>query len=135
MKFVPVCGSFCDRWYSACRKDLSCATDWISDWNYTEVSGNQCRDDAQCLSFETRYSDGKALCEKMWGLSFRYVNDSISNDECLMMDGVDFVKHNDVAVKAIFDVSSSPSPSPSGFEKVLGHGGLIVFWLTLKCLA
>ncbi|XP_065832217.1 riboflavin-binding protein-like [Oscarella lobularis] len=70
MKFVPVCGSFCDQWYSACRKDLSCATDWISDWNYSEVSGNQCRDDAQCLSFETRYADGKALCEKMWDSHF-----------------------------------------------------------------
>ncbi|XP_050781077.1 retbindin isoform X2 [Gopherus flavomarginatus] len=42
---VPLCLSFCEAWYEACKDDLTCARNWM-------------------------YWDGRELCENIWGDSF-----------------------------------------------------------------
>lgn len=47
---LPVCSNFCDDWFDACASDLTCATNWITDWLYVDGI-NQCLDDAICQNF------------------------------------------------------------------------------------
>ena len=47
---LPICYEFCDEWFNACASDMTCAVNWISDWDY--VNGvNQCKANATCRRF------------------------------------------------------------------------------------
>ncbi|XP_044309963.1 retbindin [Varanus komodoensis] len=71
---VPLCQSFCDQWYEACKEDLTCARNWLTDWHWGP-EGNNCSRD--CLSYGQMYKDGKELCEAIWDDSF-----TVSTDPC-----------------------------------------------------
>ena len=45
---APLCRSFCNSWYDACKDDYSCVRDWINDWNYTDPTVIKCPDNAPC---------------------------------------------------------------------------------------
>uniref|UniRef100_K7FZF8 Folate receptor-like domain-containing protein n=1 Tax=Pelodiscus sinensis TaxID=13735 RepID=K7FZF8_PELSI len=45
---VPLCLSFCEKWYTACQDDLTCAHNWVSDWQ-RGPQGNNCSQD--CVSY------------------------------------------------------------------------------------
>lgn len=47
---LPLCYEFCDSWFEACADDLTCAENWITDWNYVD-DVNYCKVDANCSSF------------------------------------------------------------------------------------
>ena len=32
---VPICKSYCDAWFDACKNDSTCAKDWLKDFNET----------------------------------------------------------------------------------------------------
>ncbi|XP_062979347.1 retbindin [Elgaria multicarinata webbii] len=74
MQAVPLCQSFCDQWYDACKEDLTCARNWLTDWHWGP-DGNNCSHD--CLSYGQMYKDGKELCETIWDDSF-----AVSSDPC-----------------------------------------------------
>ena len=67
---APVCAGFCDDWFDACKDDLTCAKNWITDFNMTANGENTCKQ--PCETFREYYNDGKDLCESMWGSSFVY---------------------------------------------------------------
>ena len=48
---VPVCADYCNSWFDACKDDLTCAKDWLADFNST---GGQtvCKTDSPCKTFE-----------------------------------------------------------------------------------
>ncbi|KAJ6668027.1 hypothetical protein lerEdw1_016348 [Lerista edwardsae] len=71
---VPLCQSFCDQWYDACKEDLTCARNWLTDWHWGP-DGNNCSQD--CLPYGQVYKDGKELCETIWDDSF-----TVSADPC-----------------------------------------------------
>lgn len=50
---VPICDHFCDRWYDACRDDLTCVSNWIFDWEYANGT-NVCPEGSQCTTFGSR---------------------------------------------------------------------------------
>ncbi|XP_050781076.1 retbindin isoform X1 [Gopherus flavomarginatus] len=64
---VPLCLSFCEAWYEACKDDLTCARNWVSDWQWGP-QGNNCSQD--CVPYSQMYWDGRELCENIWGDSF-----------------------------------------------------------------
>ncbi|CAD5111000.1 DgyrCDS351 [Dimorphilus gyrociliatus] len=69
---VPICSSYCDDWFKACKNDKTCVVNWLSDFKYSN-SSYQCPDNsAQCRTFEEVYKDSKGLCNKMWGEAFFY---------------------------------------------------------------
>ncbi|XP_068095656.1 riboflavin-binding protein-like [Hyperolius riggenbachi] len=78
IQHVPVCRDFCDSWFEACRSDLVCAHNLITDWTIDE-SGNHCKND--CIPFEQMYVNGTDLCESAWGFSFR-----VSSCPCRCLD-------------------------------------------------
>jgi folate receptor len=100
-KNAPVCSSYCDSWYEACKDDVTCAKDWIRDFNYTSDGHNVCK--KNCTTFGKMYDNGKDLCESMWGDSFKY---STSKDRCLH-----------------FRYDSSDNPNKDVVEKIFGHSG------------
>ncbi|KAG8436980.1 hypothetical protein GDO86_007894 [Hymenochirus boettgeri] len=84
VQHVPLCQSFCDSWFEACRSDLTCAYNWISDWVFDET-GNHCKND--CIPFDKMYVNGTDLCQNAWGTSFTV---SSSTCRCLDFTATDF---------------------------------------------
>lgn len=83
---VPVCSSFCDNWYDACKSDLTCVKNWIFEWDYDNKTGeNLCPTNSSCMTFEEFYKNSTELCNVLWGFSFEYTDDDNGNDisECL----------------------------------------------------
>ena len=46
---VPVCKSFCDDWFDACRDAKTCAMNWKDDYNKT--GGVSCKVNSTCKTF------------------------------------------------------------------------------------
>lgn len=102
---LPVCQDYCDSWFAACADDMTCATNWITDWVTASNGSNFCKSSSPCSSFRTRYSNGASLCGHLWGQSFTASNDSSA---CLLpwfnsTQG----NPNVAAVQKIFNVGSS----------------------------
>ncbi|KAG7487676.1 hypothetical protein MATL_G00026020 [Megalops atlanticus] len=103
---VPLCVSFCDSWLDACKDDLTCAKNWLTDFKF-DSDGNHCQHD--CVPFGKMYSNGTDLCQSMWGTSFVV---SSSDCHCLQLDSRDemvlpYILHQN-------DSSSSLSPNQEG---------------------
>ncbi|XP_031564630.1 folate receptor gamma-like [Actinia tenebrosa] len=80
---VPICRSFCHDWFEACKYDKTCVADW-GEFNYT--SGSYiCPLNSKCQTFAEVYGDGKGLCNKMWGSSFK--QEESSNCMVMRFDG------------------------------------------------
>ncbi|MBN3305794.1 RBP protein, partial [Amia calva] len=75
---VPLCQSFCQDWFEACREDLTCARNWVSDWEWSP-QGNNCT--GKCVPYQQMYKDGRELCESMWEDSFRMVEEGEPTEE------------------------------------------------------
>ena len=82
---VPVCSEFCDNWFTACADDMSCVSNWITDWDTAENGSNFCPENSTCSTFSELYTDGRGLCETLWGNSFLYSNDSVSDPNRLCL--------------------------------------------------
>ncbi|XP_041063698.1 riboflavin-binding protein-like isoform X2 [Carcharodon carcharias] len=76
------CGNLSSR-FAACRDDLTCTRNWLSDWEWDD-QGNNCR--SECIPFHQMYKDGKDLCGNMWGTTFNVISCPC---HCLMMDDDD----------------------------------------------
>ncbi|XP_053549380.1 riboflavin-binding protein [Bombina bombina] len=75
---VPLCQSFCDNWYNACRSDMWCAYNWLTDWTFDDT-GNHCKN--ICIPFHEMYANGIDVCQHMWGNSF-----AVSSSPCRCLD-------------------------------------------------
>ncbi|XP_013411269.1 riboflavin-binding protein isoform X3 [Lingula anatina] len=98
---VPVCAEDCDAWFEACKDDMTCATNWLTDWNFTKPGENHCK--MPCKSFTEIYKDGKGLCEKMWGSTFLYEGNA---DKCIKLQWSAGDNPNNAAVEKIFASTS-----------------------------
>ncbi|CAH2310660.1 riboflavin-binding -like [Pelobates cultripes] len=78
IEHVPLCQSFCDSWFEACRSDLVCARDWLVDWIVDE-NGNHCKN--ECIPYHQMYANGTDLCQTAWGASFE-----VSSSACHCLD-------------------------------------------------
>ncbi|XP_019639047.1 PREDICTED: uncharacterized protein LOC109481009 [Branchiostoma belcheri] len=76
---IPVCASFCDRWFDACRNDVTCVANWRSDWDMDDQNRNNCPAGSSCVTFDKMYGDARTLCETFFGSEFQYN----STDRCV----------------------------------------------------
>ncbi len=53
---LPVCGDFCEDWFDACAEDFTCATNWVTDWDFIEGI-NQCKPNSTCRNFRYNTKD------------------------------------------------------------------------------
>ncbi|KAM3841759.1 riboflavin-binding protein-like [Vipera latastei] len=76
---VPICEGFCDDWYEACKSDLTCVSNWLTDWEIDDKGENHCNND--CIPISEMYASGTDMCEKIWGDSLK-----VSHSSCLCLD-------------------------------------------------
>ena len=74
---MPVKASYCDAWYNACKDDVICAGFTKSYFETPECLATNARNNNTdgCKTFSDIYSNGKDVCEVMWGNSFKYEED------------------------------------------------------------
>ncbi|KAM4642820.1 riboflavin-binding protein-like [Discoglossus pictus] len=85
IQHVPLCQSFCDNWFEACRDDMVCARNWLTDYTFNET-GNHCKN--ACIPFHEMYANGTDLCQNSWGHSF-----VVSSSPCRCLDMTETDKH------------------------------------------
>ncbi|XP_035268310.1 riboflavin-binding protein-like [Anguilla anguilla] len=112
---VPICVNFCDSWYDACKDDLTCAKNWLTDFKW-DNDGNHCQHD--CVPYSKMYTDGTDMCQSMWGPSF---SPSSSEGRCLRMDDQD-----DTVLSHILCPSSSSKSAASVQEEPCHQSSLIL---------
>lgn len=107
---VPVCASYCNEWFEACRSDFTCVENWFDALNNAIANGSaagiNCSSPGApaCRTFEDIFTDGRGLCNRMWGDTFFYSEDE---DNCTVME------------------FNSDMPNPN-FELILGSGGEVI---------
>ncbi|NXN85127.1 RBP protein, partial [Bombycilla garrulus] len=103
IRSVPLCQSFCDDWYEACKDDSICVRNWLTDWEWDEDGENHCKN--KCIPYRETYTNGTDMCQSMWGKSFKV---SKSSCLCLQMN-----KKDSIAIKYLLSESSEESSSSS----------------------
>lgn len=122
---APICASFCDGWFEACKEDLTCARDWISGFNMSRDGSNTCKD--PCRNFSDYYVSGKDLCESMWGtLSFVY-----KETDCLQLNFTDPNPNDNLVEKLFGDKEKKPTNEASIFT----HDVFLVYIPVLQLLS
>lgn len=79
---VPVCADYCNDWFDAYKDDKTCVKHWLNDFVFDEGFWNQCPPNSSCTTFQKVYSNGKGLCNQIWGDSIFYSED---RDNCTVM--------------------------------------------------
>ena len=81
---LPVCASYCDEWFDACKDDYTCAVNWVVRFFiYIETGQNVCPPNHTCRTFAEVYGNGKGLCNNMFGITFIYSEDK---DNCTVLN-------------------------------------------------
>lgn len=73
---VPICANDCNLWFDACRDDKICVENVLED---------ECPANKSCKKFAEMYKDGKELCEKLWGSSYKYTEENAKKDNCMVL--------------------------------------------------
>ncbi|XP_067996630.1 riboflavin-binding protein-like [Melanerpes formicivorus] len=107
IQFVPLCQSFCDDWYEACKDDSICVRNWLTDWERDASGGNRCKN--KCIPYSEMYANGTDMCQNMWGKSFK-----VSESSCLCLQ---MSEKDTVAIKYLRSASSEESSSSSSSEE------------------
>uniref|UniRef100_A0A7M4FL28 Riboflavin-binding protein-like n=1 Tax=Crocodylus porosus TaxID=8502 RepID=A0A7M4FL28_CROPO len=105
----------CPVLYEACKEDLTCVRNWLTDWEWDENGENHCKSD--CSPYSEVFANGTELCQTLWGNSFKV---SESSCLCLQMNEKDAV-----AIKYILSESSEESSSISSSEERACHKKLL----------
>lgn len=82
---VPLCANECDDWFDACKNDTICVENVLEDYNKTMNNGKVCPTSNECETYTQKYGNGKGLCEKMWGNSYKYVKANKEKDNCMVL--------------------------------------------------
>lgn len=123
---VPICSTFCDAWFDACKSDLTCAKNWITDFDQNAAKENKCKPTSPCKSFSDVYGNAEGLCQEMWGASFKYVKSKVEHD-CMHLNASD-----PLGISANFKVAEKLSKVPSsGIKTGSGYSYLAVLFSLL----
>uniref|UniRef100_H3AJ36 Retbindin n=2 Tax=Latimeria chalumnae TaxID=7897 RepID=H3AJ36_LATCH len=60
---VPLCLGFCNKWFEACKNDLTCNWNWKTDM----PKGLQENCTGDCITYGQMYRNAKHLCNNIWG--------------------------------------------------------------------
>ena len=73
---VPVCASYCNSWFEACRNDMTCTDNWLL--LYLNTSVDTCPQ-SECRTFEEWFDNGRDFCNTIWDTGYFY---SEQEDNC-----------------------------------------------------
>ena len=74
---LPVCASYCDEWFEACKSDSTCSSDWLS----STIGGQKnCNGSQACRTFAETFTNGKNMCNSIWSDQYAYDQD---NNNCI----------------------------------------------------
>lgn len=118
IKKAPICASFCDEWYDACRNDLTCGRNWLTDFNVSADGVNTCKQ--PCRNFSAYFTNGKDLCEGKWGQTFVYKENDV---DCLKMN-ITSPNQNDEVVKKRLGNKDAKGSS------LVSRASLVLVWVT-----
>lgn len=118
IKKAPICASFCDEWYDACRYDLTCGRNWLTDFNFSADGVNTCKQ--PCRNFSAYFTNGKDLCEGKWGQTFVYKENDV---DCLKMN-ITSPNQNDEVVKKRLGNKDAKGSS------LVSRASLVLVWVT-----
>lgn len=118
IKKAPICASFCDEWYDACRYDLTCGRNWLTDFNVSADGVNTCKQ--PCKNFSAYFTNGKDLCEGKWGQTFVYKENDV---DCLKMN-ITSPNQNDEVVKKRLSNKDAKGSS------LVSRASLVLVWVT-----
>ena len=126
---VPICASYCDEWFDACKNDSTCSSDWLE----TSVIAGQHHCDANqtCQTIATTFTNGKNLCNTMWGTEFAYDED---NTNCMTMIFTGKNPNADVTSEKQGTTGTTPSTAPTaasatpGMSIVALSGNVVLVW-------
>lgn len=100
---APLCSSFCDSWFEACKDDLTCAKNWLTDFNMA-TAPSTCKTNSSCAPMGKYYTSGQDMCENIWGKSFTY-----KKSDCLNLDS----KDDELVDRLFLNTTIEPSTVPS----------------------
>jgi len=77
---VPICSTYCDAWFEACKDDYTCGTEWLYDFvpvydGEGDIEYYKCAPDSQCQTFGDIFENAQGLCDVLWGGAFYYSED------------------------------------------------------------
>jgi folate receptor len=122
---VPVCASYCDAWFEACRNDFTCVEDWLADFDYALDGNNSCPVNSSCVTFERMYGNAEGLCNRMWGVAFFYSTDT---DNCTVMAFNNTMRNPNYRL-------SFPSTSGSGSQSTVKTASTVVVYGTITMMS
>ena len=118
IKKAPICASFCDEWYDACRDDLTCGRNWLTDFNVSADGVNTCKQ--PCKNFSAYFTNGKDLCEGKWGQTFVYKENDV---DCLKMNITSPNQNGEVVKKRLSNKDAKGS-------SLVSRASLVLVWVT-----
>ena len=103
---VPICSSYCDSFYDACKDEPICVTNWYTDWdirtnNVTGEEERHCKADSACDTFGQRFHDGTEMCNGIYGDSY-IATPGTPGVDCLVMSFDNAMENPNDAVSARF---------------------------------
>ena len=107
---APLCSDFCDSWFDACKDDLTCAKNWLADFNFA-TSPSSCKANTTCDKMSAVYTNAEGLCNNIWGESFVYKKSQKAND-CLKLDFTGPTNPNDAVVDTYFGNTTARTTLP-----------------------
>ncbi|EDO43863.1 predicted protein, partial [Nematostella vectensis] len=72
---VPICSSYCDSWFDACKNDQICVEDVLTGYEFNQHGINSCPVNSTCQTYASMFKNGEGLCNKMWNTSYTYSTD------------------------------------------------------------
>ena len=123
---VPVCASYCDAWFEACKDDLTCAKNWLLDFDKDANGTNICRLNSNCVTFQEMYGNSEGLCNQMWGVAFYYSNDT---ENCTVMTFESNVANPNLGLT--FPVVQPDVSDNGSMESTVVYGSVLVIMLLI----
>ncbi|XP_005883133.1 PREDICTED: sperm-egg fusion protein Juno [Myotis brandtii] len=104
---APLCQEDCVQWWADCRTSYTCKSNWLRGWDWSRGK-SRCPARARCRPFPYYFPTPAALCEKIWGNSFKASPERRNSGRCLQKWFEPSQCNPNMAVAQFF---ASPAPS------------------------
>ncbi|XP_031563985.1 riboflavin-binding protein-like [Actinia tenebrosa] len=73
---LPICSDACDKWLEACKNDKTYSENWMDDYTLYHSKKGPIKTNRPCRTFAEVFQNGEGLCNKVYGLAFKYERSS-----------------------------------------------------------
>lgn len=124
---VPVCASYCNKWFDACKNDRTCSSNWLSS---TAAGKYDCTSNQSCQTFAEAFTDGVKMCDTIWGDQYTYSEDE---SNCMTMFFVDQNPNEHVTSEG-YATNQSPTSGSKPSERSAGYSVSPTHWMLAAAL-